>query len=83
MSKECLKCGKGNTDSAEFCIECGAGLEKIKQEVIVTDIRMSLDSMFFFMIKWAIASIPAFIILFLLGALLVVMLGGLGAIIGS
>ena len=83
MSKECLKCGQSNTDSALFCIECGAGLEKIKQEVIVTDIRMSLDSMFFFMIKWVIASIPALIILFLIGALVVVMLGGFSAIIGS
>ena len=80
MSKVCLKCGNSNADSSVFCIECGDSLEGIKQEVVVTDIRMSLDSMFFFMIKWAIASIPAFIILYLLGALGVFMLGGLSAI---
>ena len=34
--------------------------------VIVTDIHMPFGSMVGFMVKWAIASIPAFIILFLL-----------------
>lgn len=84
MSKTCLKCGKSNTDSTIFCIECGVSLDGIKQEVVVTDISMSLDRMFIFMVKWAIASIPAFIILLLIGALVVValvgMLGGLSAI---
>ncbi len=84
MSKVCLKCGQGNVDLAMFCTECGASLDGIKQEVVVTDISMSLDRMFIFMVKWAIASIPAFIILLLIGALVVValvgMLGGLSAI---
>lgn len=34
-----------------------------KQKVIVTDIKMSFWSMVMFMVKWTIASIPAFIIL--------------------
>ena len=38
-----------------------------RQEVIVTDIRMSFWSMVVFMVKWAIAAIPAFIILGFLG----------------
>jgi hypothetical protein len=37
-----------------------------KQEVIVTDIKMPFMSMVFFMVKWVIASIPAFIILAIL-----------------
>ncbi len=44
--------------------------ENDKQEVRVTDIRMPFGSMVVFMVKWAIASIPALIILFVLGALL-------------
>ncbi len=38
--------------------------------VVVTDIRMPFWSMVRFMVKWAIAAIPALIILALLGALL-------------
>jgi hypothetical protein len=40
-----------------------------KQEVTVTDIRMPFGSMVLFMVKWAVASIPALIILVLLGTL--------------
>ena len=32
-------------------------------EVVVTDIKMSFSSMVVFMVKWAIATIPAIIIL--------------------
>lgn len=35
-------------------------------EVVVTDIQMSFISMVVFMVKWVIASIPAFIILFII-----------------
>jgi hypothetical protein len=38
------------------------------QRVIVTDISMPLGSMVEFMVKWAIASIPAMIILAVIGA---------------
>ena len=44
--------------------------ENDKQEVRVTDIRMPFGSMVVFMVKWAVASIPALIILFVLGAFL-------------
>lgn len=50
-----------------------------KQEVVVTDIQMPFGSMVVFMIKWAIAAIPAAIILFILGAVLMGMLAGIGA----
>ena len=50
-----------------------------KHEVVVTDIRMSFGSMVVFMIKWAIAAIPAAIILFILGAILMGILAGIDA----
>ncbi len=37
------------------------------QSVVVTDVQMPFGSMVVFMVKWALASIPAVIILFLLG----------------
>ena len=43
--------------------------------VIVTDIRMPFLSMVLFMVKWVIASIPAFIILSILGALFMMLFG--------
>ena len=44
--------------------------------VIVTDVQMKFRSMVTFMVKWAIASIPAVIILVILGSVLSVMLAG-------
>jgi hypothetical protein len=44
--------------------------------VVVTDIRMPFWSMVRFMVKWAIAAIPALIILAILGALLSAALTG-------
>jgi len=48
-----------------------------KKEVVITDIKMPFFSMVVFMVKWVIASIPAFIILFILGALATGVLSGL------
>ena len=45
-------------------------------QVIVTEIRMQFGSMVVFMVKWAIASIPAMIILFLAGVVILGLLGG-------
>ena len=45
-----------------------ANLNKIL-EVSVVDVQMPFSSMVIFMVKWAIASIPAMIILFILGVL--------------
>jgi hypothetical protein len=47
--------------------------------VTVTDIQMPFLSMVVFMIKWAIASIPAAIILVVIGAALAAVFGGLFA----
>jgi len=51
-------------------------------QVVVTDIRMPFWSMLVFMIKWAIAAIPAFIILAVLGGVAAALLSGFGIIIG-
>ena len=45
------------------------------QDVVVTDIRMPFISMVIFMVKWVIASIPAMIILFLVGFLVMGVFG--------
>jgi len=51
----------------------------VKSEIVVTDIQMPFASMVGFMIKWAIATIPAAIILFVLGAMLSGVLAGMAA----
>ena len=51
------------------------------QEVVITDIKMPFFSMVIFMVKWVIASIPAFIILFILASILLGFIGGLGNIV--
>ncbi len=48
-----------------------------KTEVTVVDIRMPFLSMVVFMVKWAIASIPAIIILVVIGAMIAGFMGGL------
>lgn len=51
-------------------------------EVVVTDVRMPFMSMVAFMVKWAIASIPAFIILFIIAMTIGALFGGLGMMAG-
>ena len=50
-----------------------------QQEVVVVDVSVPFGSMVVFMVKWAIASIPAFLILLVLGMLFGGLLGGIGA----
>lgn len=45
--------------------------------VRVVDIKMPFWSMVTFMVKWAIASIPAFIILAFIGTMLIALFGGM------
>jgi len=52
-------------------------MDNQSKEVTVVDIKMPFWSMVVFMVKWAIASIPAILILTLLGTMLVGFLGGL------
>ena len=43
----------------------------MENKIIITDIKMSFGSMIIFMVKWAIATIPAMIILWSCFALFV------------
>ena len=51
--------------------------ENQNQEVTVVDIKMPFMSMVVFMVKFAIASIPAFIILTILSFVFVAVFGGM------
>ena len=46
-------------------------------QVNIVDVRMPFWSMVTFMVKWVIASIPAFIILTIIGAIVIAVLGGI------
>lgn len=48
------------------------------QPVVVVDVKMSFNSMVWFMVKWVIASIPAMIILFVIFVTALAALGVLG-----
>ncbi len=48
-----------------------------RREVVVVDVRIPFISMVMLMVKWAIAAIPALLILAALGMVLTVLLGGL------
>lgn len=48
-----------------------------ERQVIITDIRMPFLSMVVFMVKWVVASIPAIIILWVIGAILTLLFGGM------
>lgn len=54
--------GKGDSGQVLDAIEKYPGA----QPVVVVDLRMSFSSMVVFMVKWVIACIPAFIIVFVL-----------------
>ena len=46
------------------------------REVVVVDVKIPFWSMVVLMVKWAIAAIPAVIILFVLSAIISALLGG-------
>ena len=50
-------------------------LEKEEQDVTVKDFNMPFSSMVIFMVKWAIASIPAIIIIWILVMILISVFG--------
>jgi hypothetical protein len=76
----CPQCGAGKFKGLE-CNNC-ADLRKRGSgggsaiEVVVTDIRMPFWSMVGFMIKWALAAIPAVLILFFIFGLAAVLIQG-------
>lgn len=57
-----------------------ADQNKGAQPVVVVDLHMSFNSMVWFMVKWAIAAIPAMIILFVIGFLILMFFGGMAGL---
>ena len=56
----------------------------MSEEIIVTDIRIPFGSMVVLILKWTLASIPAMIILVILGTIAAGIVGGVfSAIIGG
>lgn len=53
-----------------------SAMESKNTEVTVVNIKMPFWSMVTFMVKWAIAAIPAIIILVVIGAMLAVVMSG-------
>ena len=49
-----------------------------ERHVVVTDIQMPFMSMVVFMVKWVIASIPAFFILAIIASIFMGIFGGMG-----
>ncbi len=62
----CVTCIENGGKQKELEITQNINNEKKSKEVVVTDIKMPFLSMVIFMIKWALASIPAIIILMIL-----------------
>jgi len=52
-------------------------MSEARNEVVVIDIKIRFWSMVVLMVKWALAAIPAILILFAIGALLSAVFGGL------
>jgi len=48
-------------------------------QVVITDVKMPFISMVVFMVKAAIAAIPAIIILLIMGMIIAALFGGIGA----
>ena len=78
-----LKCPKCKSPRAtelpsglKRCLDCSNewGIARTNS-VYIKDINMSFSSMVIFMVKWAIASIPALIILFMIGMILMGLFG--------
>lgn len=90
---KCPRCGLFNPESAgkcdcgyRFTNQSGSTTgpsQHLEQQasfppqMSVVDVNMPFGSMVVFMVKWAIASIPAFLILIALGALVGAVFGGL------
>jgi hypothetical protein len=58
-------------------------MSKESNGIVVTDIKMPFSSMVVFMVKWAIATIPALIILAVVGSIVFSVLGYLGYFVGG
>lgn len=58
-------------------------MENYENQVTIVDVKMPFLSMVIFMVKAAIAAIPAFIILAIIGSIIMTILGGMFGGMGS
>ncbi len=72
---ECVDCGGLVSPRAVICPHCGRPFGDGVQAVSVVDVGMPFDSMVMFLIKWALAALPAALIIAVLYGVLVLMLG--------
>jgi hypothetical protein len=63
---ECFECKAKISDSAASCPHCGAMPQEPGHTlpVFVSDLNMKFSTMFWFMIKAAIAAVPAAVVLY-------------------
>ncbi len=74
----CAVCNQQISDSAQTCPHCGDPRTYSKSSAVtVKNVDMEFGTMIGFMVKAAIAAIPAAIILFIIGAVVMGMLGGM------
>lgn len=74
----CKECGGRISPRASLCPHCGEPLSASRSlAVAVRDIEMPIGSMVNFMVKWAIASIPAIILIMLIMIVPLIFLGGI------
>ena len=59
----CADCGGIVSKLAASCPHCGRPFGDTRQPVVVMDVHMGFESMVTFMIKWVLASVPAFLLL--------------------
>ena len=77
---QCPNCEKRTDENAIKC-ECGYQFVGYKDRigklnhVVIDDINMDFISMVSFSVKWTLASIPAIIILFIIGSVIAVVFG--------
>lgn len=75
--QKCAACGTGLSGAAMLATNrATAGADQAIARVSVVDINMPFGSMVGFMVKWAIAAIPALIILVVLFSVLTGILAG-------
>lgn len=70
----CPDCSGLVSTRAVVCPHCGRPFEHRYHAVSVMDIRMRFESMVWFMVKWILATIPAVIILALVGWFLLMLI---------
>lgn len=83
LLEHCQACGNKVSKHAATCPACGhpqympaSQIHTKAQRVSVTDIDIPFGSMVGFMVKWALAAIPALIIIIIIGTVLISLFAG-------